>query len=68
MSVIKFIRTYIRLTAGLLIFLFGASVLLYKIFDGQLSKSLSFGIILYSTEAVVFLYIVWLLWSSKNQK
>ena len=65
---INFIRTYIRLTAGLLIFLYGSAVLLYKVFGGQLSKSSSFGIILYSTEAIIILYIVWLLWPSKKQK
>jgi hypothetical protein len=59
---INFIRSYVRTIVGLLIFLIGGSVLLYKISGGQLSKSLSFDITLYGTGAVIFLYIVWLLW------
>jgi hypothetical protein len=59
---INFIRSYIRIVVGLVVFLIGGSVLLYKISGGQLSKSLSFDITLYGTGAVIFLYIVWLLW------
>ena len=64
-QLINFIRFYIRTIAGLLIFLVGGSVLLYKLSGGQLSKSLSFDITLYGTFALIFLYIVWLLWPTE---
>jgi hypothetical protein len=59
---INFIRFYIRIIVGLILFLIGVTAGLYRIFDGHLSKSLSFDITLYGTGAVIFLYIVWLLW------
>jgi hypothetical protein len=59
---INFIRFYIRIIVGLILFLIGVTAGLYRIFDGHLSKSLSFDITLYGTGAGIFLYIVWLLW------
>ncbi len=63
---VNFIRFHIRIVVGLIVFLISGSVLLYKIFDGHLSKSLSFDITLYGTGAVIFLYTVWLLWPMRK--
>jgi len=59
---INFIRFHVRVVVGLILFLLGVTAGLYKISGGHLSKSLSFDITLYGTGAVIFLYIVWLLW------